>query len=104
MATGKEKQTEFSFETVAVLCCALLGSSGSISTSNYELMSALDGNRTACAFQHQFRAVLKRAKELKAMNETGVKVTPVKGKPKGTNTPTPKKRSKLYANLPVIVC
>ncbi|KAF2151394.1 hypothetical protein K461DRAFT_269631 [Myriangium duriaei CBS 260.36] len=90
--TGKEKQADFSFETVAVLCSALLTSNMTVSTKQYELMSALDGTRTANSFQHQFRAVLKRAKELKALNESGEKTTPVKGIPRPPkNGATPKK-------------
>ncbi|GAM90937.1 hypothetical protein ANO11243_089840 [Dothideomycetidae sp. 11243] len=81
--TDKGKQPDFSFETVAVLCSALLSSNMTISSKQYELMSALDGTRTACAYQHQFRSVLKRAKELKAETEGGKKITPVEGKPKG---------------------
>ena len=41
-------------------------------------MSALDGNRTADAFQHQFRAVMARAKVLHEQREKGVAFEPVK--------------------------
>ena len=93
---NKEKRKDFSFDTVAGLCSALIEKNGSITTAQYELMSALDGSRTACAFQHQFRHVLRRAKELHAQTQAGETAEPVKSKPKGGSkktTPT-KKRGK----------
>ena len=74
MANAKASTTEkaFSFETVAVLCCIIL-KNGTIGGAQYDMMSALDGKRTASAFQHEFRAVLKRAKELKdSMDKEGL--------------------------------
>lgn len=45
---------------------------------NYELMSALDGNKTASAFQHDFRSVLQKAKDLRARIDGGEEFVPVK--------------------------
>ena len=44
------------------------------------MMSALDGTRTASSFEHQFRTITAKAKELKARAEKGETfqaVTPV---------------------------
>jgi hypothetical protein len=75
---------------------AVLMASGttSLSMKQYEMMSALDGSRTASSFQHAFRAVLAKAKELKARVEDGETFEPVAPTPKrGTASPaTPKKR------------
>ncbi|PVI03691.1 hypothetical protein DM02DRAFT_669581 [Periconia macrospinosa] len=65
----------FTENTVAVLLMAL--GSVSISTSQYDLMSALDGEKTASSFQHQFRSVVKKAKDLKTRVDNGEKFTPV---------------------------
>jgi len=77
------EQKNFSFETVAVLCAVLQSNGGTIGTAYYDLMSACDGKRTACSFQHEFRAVLKRAREIKdKMGEAGA-LKPVAPMPKG---------------------
>ena len=99
MANVKATTTEksFSFKTVAMLCCIIL-KNGTIGGAQYDMMSALDGERTASAFQHEFRAVLKRAKELKdSMDKDGVpapvtpKATRVDG---GAGKKTPKTSGK----------
>lgn len=66
----------FSSDVVA----AVLMSTGttSLSRKNYEMMSALDGNKTADGFQHDFRAVLAKSKELKQRLEDGEAFEPVK--------------------------
>ncbi|KAF1932215.1 uncharacterized protein M421DRAFT_1869 [Didymella exigua CBS 183.55] len=67
-----------------------------LSMKHYELMSSLDGVKTASEFQHDFRAVLARAKELKARVDNGEIFEPVAPATKrgGTTTPaTPKKRN-----------
>ena len=79
---NSNKQT-FSFDIVAALLLILRERGVTISRTHYELMSALDGHRTADAFQHQFRAVLARAKALHAQREDGVAFEAVKPMPKG---------------------
>jgi len=100
MAKAKSSTTmekSFSFETVAVLCCIIL-KNGTIGGAQYDVMSALDGKRTASAFQHEFRAVLKRARELKeSLDEEGVPppVTPKKARTgSDANKKTPKSTTK----------
>lgn len=48
-----------------------------LTMKNYEVMSAVDGVKTASAFQHDFRAVLAKAKELKARIDNGEVFKPV---------------------------
>ncbi|PSN63024.1 hypothetical protein BS50DRAFT_102476 [Corynespora cassiicola Philippines] len=43
----------------------------SITMKQYDLMSAMDGTKTASAFQHDFRSVLAKARELKARSDAG---------------------------------
>lgn len=49
----------------------------SLSMKHYELMSSLDGVKTASAFQHDFRTVLAKSKELKARVDSGEVFQPV---------------------------
>jgi hypothetical protein len=70
-AAGKS----FSEDTVAIILMAL--GTTSISTAQYEMMSAMDGQKTVYAFQHQFRSVLKKAKELKQRVDDGETFTAV---------------------------
>ena len=56
-------------DCVSVLLMAL--GSTTITKAQYEMMSALDGTRTASSFEHQFRTITAKAKELKARAEKG---------------------------------
>jgi len=78
------EQKTFSFETVAVLCAAIMSNGGTIGSAYYDLMSACDGKRTACSFQHEFRAVLKRAREIKDNMGGPGTIQPVAPVPKGS--------------------
>ena len=87
MAKGAEEaagpkggQKTFTAEIVAVLLLAVKGSGAtpSISKQQYEMMSALDGTRTADSFQHQLRAVTAKARELQARLDGGEKFEAVK--------------------------
>lgn len=83
--TGKE-DSAFSFETMAVVLYCVLESGVVLGDKHYQLMSALDGTRSANAFNHQFRKVKARAKELKQQADNGGTATgstPVKGKARG---------------------
>jgi hypothetical protein len=75
-ANGDGKGTKlYSTDVVA----AVLSATGttSLTKKNYELMSSLDGTKTASAFQHGFRAVLAKAKELRARIDKGEVFEPV---------------------------
>lgn len=97
-------QPTFSFDTVAVLISAMLANGQTIGTSTYEAMSALDGKRSANAFSHQFRAVIRRARELKdtardelqpATPKPRVKAEDKKGSAKSVKG---KKRGELFSD------
>lgn len=68
-ATAAKSGKMFSADVVA----AVLLSTGttSLTKKHYELMSALDGTKTADGFQHDFRAVIAKSKELKKRVEDG---------------------------------
>lgn len=88
-AGSKGGQKAFTTETVAVLLLAVKGGNGtpSISKQQYEMMSALDGTRTADSFQHQLRAVTAKARELQARLDDGEKFEAVKAtKKRGAST------------------
>ena len=70
-------------DCVSILLMAI--GTTSISKHQFEMMSTLDGTRTASSFEHQFRSITAKAKELKARVDDGAKSTPV---------PPGKKRSK----------
>jgi hypothetical protein len=87
----------FSEDTVAVLLMAL--GSVSISTAQYAMMSSLDGTKTASSFQHSFRSVLKKAKELKARADNGEAFEPVApAKKRGTYRSMRFRYAKVSAN------
>lgn len=57
----------------ADVVAAVLTATGttSLSVKHYEIMSSLDGVKTASAFQHDFRRIPTKAKELKARIDNG---------------------------------
>ncbi|KAJ9648362.1 hypothetical protein H2201_000517 [Coniosporium apollinis] len=62
----------FSLDTLAVLMLALKEKSGKgLENAHYEMMSALDGTKTAESFKHQMRPVITRANELKTQRDGG---------------------------------
>jgi hypothetical protein len=70
-------------DCVSVLLMAL--NNTSISKAQYNMMSALDGTRTASSFEHQFRSITAKAKELKQLQDDGKSFEPVKpGVKRGT--------------------
>ncbi|KAF1829823.1 hypothetical protein BDW02DRAFT_573636 [Decorospora gaudefroyi] len=90
-ATADKIGKVFSADVVA----AVLYSTGttSLSMKHYEMMSALDGTKTASGFQHDFRAVIAKSKELRARVEAGEEfesVPPAKKRSDSTPTTTPK--------------
>ncbi|KAF2035939.1 hypothetical protein EK21DRAFT_96530 [Setomelanomma holmii] len=83
-------------DCVSVLLMAL--DKTTITKAQYEIMSALDGSRTASSFEHQFRTITAKAKELKSRVDNGEKFEAVRpankrGGSTGTASPvTPRKR------------
>jgi hypothetical protein len=76
----------FSFDTVAVLVAVLQQKGVSLGMNDYRLMSQLDGSRGASSFDHQFRKVKARARELVGSME-GAPATPAKTKKSSAKTP-----------------
>ncbi|KAH5401912.1 hypothetical protein HBI47_192460 [Parastagonospora nodorum] len=77
-------------DCVSVLLMAL--DKTTITKAQYELMSALDGNRTASSFEHQFRSITAKAKELKSRVDNGEKfeaVAPANKRAAGSATASP---------------
>lgn len=80
MAASNEQT--FSFDTVAVL----LSASGIVvGSQHYKIMTALDNTKTASGYEHMFRKVKARAKEITEMREKG---------DFGVESPTPAKKGK----------
>lgn len=73
-------QKMISADCVSVLLMAL--GCTSISKDQLNMMSALDGTRTASSFEHQFRSISAKAKDLKRRVDEGEKFTPVPPGPK----------------------
>jgi hypothetical protein len=76
---GATGQKMIPADCVSVLLMAL--GNTSITKAQYDMMSALDGSRTTSSFEHQFRSITAKAKELKTRAENGeqfVAVQPAK--------------------------
>lgn len=73
--------SKISADCVAVLLMAL--GRTSISKEQLNMMSALDGTRTASSFEHQFRSIIAKAKDLKERVENGEKFAPVTAAKRG---------------------
>ena len=95
MASKDTAQASFSFDTVAVLVAALYDKGVSIGMKEYKRMAELDGSRGAFGFQHAFRKVTARAKELSSTGPgEGTPEKPNKGggkKDKTNGEKTPKR-------------
>lgn len=99
-AADKDKDKTFSFEIVACLLAALGNSSVTVGATHFALMEKYDGSTTKSGYEHRFRAVKARAKEINEQSGD-IKATPTKPKADASsNSTTPagsrgKKRSKL---------
>lgn len=94
-----ETQT-FTFETMACVLAVMDAKGATLGNKAYELMAKLDGNRSASAFQHQFRAVKNRGKDLAAEleGETSKATTPKSAKKAPASSG--KKRGSRFLVLP----
>ena len=92
-----EAQT-FSFQEVACMIAAMNVGGVTLGSKHYGLMAKLDGERTTSSFEHKFRAVKARGKELATeLNDDGaVPKTPKSTKTAATSTGK-KRGSKFYA-------
>lgn len=104
MAPSSKNDQTFSFEIVSCLLASLLSSGTIIGNTHFALMEKIDGSTTKSGYEHRFRAVKARAKEINdQVAKGGVAVAATPSKPKGgsAKTATPsgsKKRSKFLPN------
>jgi hypothetical protein len=86
-----EAQT-FTFQEVACMIAAMNAGGVSLGGKHYSLMAKLDGERTASGFEHKFRAVKTRGKELAAELNDETSTPKAAKSTKKTTTSTGKKR------------
>jgi hypothetical protein len=97
----KVEAQSFSFETMACVLAVMDAKGATLGTKAYELMATLESNRSSSAFQHQFRAVKHRGKEL-ASQLGGDTATPTPKTPKTAKKPATasgKKRNSMFDAL-----
>jgi hypothetical protein len=86
----------FTYKTMACVLAVMEGKGATLGTKAYDLMSKLDGQRSASAFQHQFRAVKNRGKELVAALEDDAMPAKTPKSTKKKAIPTGKKRASTF--------
>ncbi|CZT17302.1 uncharacterized protein RCC_03136 [Ramularia collo-cygni] len=108
MAPTATTDQTFSFEIVSCLLASLLSSGVTVGAQHFALMAKMDGSTTKSGYEHRFRAVKARAKEINeqiAKGEINVDVTPVKSKPKNgggkSATPASSKRSEISFSVEI---
>ncbi|KAF1940269.1 hypothetical protein EJ02DRAFT_406947 [Clathrospora elynae] len=94
VAANAGAQKMIGADVVSLLLMAI--GNTSISKQQYYMMSAVDKNRTTSSFEHQFRSITTKAKELKVRQLAGEEfkaVVPAKKRAEITASPaTPRKR------------
>ncbi|KAF2850644.1 hypothetical protein T440DRAFT_507742 [Plenodomus tracheiphilus IPT5] len=73
-------------------CIAVLMATGGTTTitrAQYDMMSSVNGERTASSFEHQFRHIIAKSKELKQRLDNGENFTPVPPAKKGYGNSAP---------------
>jgi hypothetical protein len=105
----KAEAQSFSFETMACVLAVMDAKGATLGTKAYELMATLDGNRSSSAFQHQFRAVKHRGKELASQlgSDTATPTPKTPKTPKTAKKPTTasaKKRNSMFDVLARLRC
>lgn len=88
---GKNSEQTFSFEIISCLLAALSESGAVVGSKHYSLMAQIDGTRTQSGYEHMFRAVKARAREIKEQIDKGELGTQKDAStPKGPKTKTSK--------------
>lgn len=103
MAPKDKTDAQFSFETIACVLAVMEGKGNSLGSKAYKMMAKLDGNRTESSFEHQFRAVKARAKELAAEKENESPAATTPKSTKKTPVSTGKKRGSMFSAFPFLV-
>lgn len=97
-----EAQT-FTFDEVACMIAAMNSAGVVLGAKHYALMAKLDGSRTTSSFEHKFRSVKARGKELATELNDGTAAPRTPKTANKTKTSTGKKRgSTFYA--PCYLC
>jgi 3-oxoacyl-ACP reductase-like protein len=89
MAPKEKADTQtFSFDEVACMIAAMNTAGVVLGAKHYGLMAKLDGTRTTSSFEHKFRAVKARGKELatELSDGTAVQATPKSKNKTSTST------------------
>jgi len=89
----------FTFETMACVLAVMEAKGATLGNKAYDLMSELDGKRSASSFQHQFRAVKNRGKELGAALGDDAPTAKTPKSTKKAPTSTGKKRGSMVDAL-----
>ena len=87
-----EAQT-FTFDEVACMIAAMNTAGVALGAKHYGLMAKLDGTRTTSSFEHKFRAVKARGKQLATELNDGTATPKAADK---TKTPASKKRGSMF--------
>lgn len=77
---------EFDFETVAVIIFSLLEVGHTLGPKHFQMMADVHGTRTQYSFEHQFRKVKARAKEMQEDIKNGTFKTKLSGAPRAEAT------------------
>ena len=89
---GKAEAQTFTFDEVACMIAAMNTAGVILGAKHYGLMAKLDGTRTTSSFEHKFRAVKARGKELATELSDGTAVQATPESKNKTATSTGKKR------------
>lgn len=95
-----EGQT-FSFQEVACMVAAMNAGGVVLGAKHYGLMAKLDGERSTSSFEHKFRAVKARGKELATELNDDCAVPKTPRSAKTTTTSTGKKRGSMFLAFPI---
>ncbi|KAK4957109.1 hypothetical protein LTR10_005067 [Elasticomyces elasticus] len=89
-----DTQKPMPFEAVAVLVAAIEKDGFKLGMKHFQLMAELDGTRTKSSFEHEFRTIKARAREINGMAGNGTPAPTSVKKPtaKGKTGASDKKR------------
>lgn len=94
----------FTFETMACVLAVMEQKGATLGNKAYDLMASLDVKRSASSFQHQFREVKKRGKELVAdLGDDNATPKAPKSAKKATLGTGRKRGSKYFNHLPNLI-
>ena len=105
MADKHANQT-FSFEIVSCLLAAFSENGATVGAKHYAMMAKIDGTKSQSGYEHMFRAVKARAKEInQQISSDGLDAgTPVKKTMSTASTPASKGRKRgrpLHCNVEI---